>query len=280
MIEGVDAYGHPDPHLLLADGKRFVMCYLKDTSRSQVDDYLAAGVDVGLIDETTGDAAAGGRTAGVRHGQTALVALDALQVPGSVAVYCAEGDSSAITGSQAAAFMGGYASVVGHDRAGWYGGRATVLAVQAAKVCRWLWQTYAWSGHPTLWVPGVHLQQYENHAATYGGVVVDFDRATVPDFGQWTSTPGDDMSAADVAAINAHTDAVIQRTFASLSHGTLPDSSTRNGVGHDQILAAIAALDLPPLTPDQIKQVSDAVSAAVTTAVAAELAKLVLVPKV
>lgn len=48
------------------------------------------------------------------------------------------------------------------------------------------------------------------------------------------------MSATDVAAINAHTDAVMANFFASLSHGMRTDGKTRNGVGMDQIVAALS----------------------------------------
>ncbi len=57
-------------------------------------------------------------------------------------------------------YLRGVASILGHDHTGVYGSYYVVKAASAAKVCKYLWQTYAWSGG--RWYAHNHIEQYKN----------------------------------------------------------------------------------------------------------------------
>ncbi|HZU00838.1 MAG TPA: glycoside hydrolase domain-containing protein [Ktedonobacteraceae bacterium] len=87
-----------------------------------------------------------------------------------------------VTGEQVVAYFQGVASVLGLARTGAYGSYAVLQYLFNAGAIRWGWQTYAWSNG--LWEPRAQLQQYANRQ-TLAGASVDYDRATVSDYGQW-----------------------------------------------------------------------------------------------
>ena len=73
----------------------------------------------------------------------------------------------------------GIASVIGLERTGLYGGLKAIKAAFDAKVIRWGFQTYAWSGGQ--WDTRAQLQQWSN--GQWGGSV-DFTRAVKAEYGQ------------------------------------------------------------------------------------------------
>lgn len=187
MIEGCDYVSGPEPTLLRAAGKRFVCRYLstpgnpKNLTRQEALDLHAVGISIVLVFETAGERALAGHAAGVEDAKSAQMQKLALRAPASVPVYFAV-DFDAQPGQLEAvvAYMRGAASVLGRNRTGVYGGYETVRA--CARVCRWRWQTYAWSFG--RWSPAAQLHQYAN-AARIGGASLDLDRAVTRRYGQW-----------------------------------------------------------------------------------------------
>lgn len=234
MIEGVDALGNPNPAALVKAGKHFVCQYFKNLTRSQVDAYLAAGLDVVLIYETTGNRYTGGYNYGVADAHSALSLLAAIGAPAGTVVYFAEDDHD-VQPSQvptALAYANGLASVLGASRVGWYGGIRTVSAVLTSGHAKYGWQTYGWSGGK--WDSRAQLQQYLN-GQSLAGTTVDYDRATVPDFGAWGSTSGGLVMDAEVKAAFASLEAHLQADAANLK--TTIDQST---------VAIVAAIKASP----------------------------------
>jgi hypothetical protein len=86
-----------------------------------------------------------------------------------------------------------------------------VAAAMDARVCAFGWQTYAWSGG--VWYAGAQLRQYLNNQRWDTGLV-DYDRATVPAYGQWNTTGGD--------WFNMATQADLENLFKKYVAGTVP----------------------------------------------------------
>jgi hypothetical protein len=64
-----------------------------------------------------------------------------------------------------------------------YGSASIVDGLRKARLCRWGWQTYAWSGGRLS--TRAQLYQYSN-GHTLAGVSCDYNRSLAADFGQWT----------------------------------------------------------------------------------------------
>lgn len=184
-MEGFDfAAGRPGARAILAAGRGFVCRYVgayagdwRATDTAELDDYLRNGVNVVLNFEGTGKDATSYAN-GVRDARTAQARAAALGHPGAV-IYFSIDEQSA---SAPVDYFRGVESVIGHARAGAYGGWDTVTTLHNAGVCSWFWMTYAWQfGRPIP--PFVHIYQYRN-GQTLGNVGVDYDRALQPVFGQ------------------------------------------------------------------------------------------------
>ena len=178
---------------LRRDGRTFALRYAvtkggDSLSHAELATLHAAGLDVGVIYETTGNAALQGSAAGSVFGTRAAGALRTLGAPEGTAVYLAETDFD-VQPQDFAAVRGFYSVasqviLLAGYRCGVYGGYRAMLAVSTLAVLRW--QTYAWSGGQ--WAPGVALQQYGNGVALHG-LTVDLDRALSDDWGQWRAQP-------------------------------------------------------------------------------------------
>lgn len=192
--EGIDFSGpRPTAQALKAAGRDFVLRYArsfthpKSITAAEAAYWKANGIDVAIVDEVGADRALQGRAVGRADATAAKAAVISVGGPhdGGV-IYCAV-DFDATSGQMPAVldYIRGYADVLGVARAGVYGSYDVCAAAKAAGVCRYFWQTYAWSGGRQF--PG-HLYQYSN-SHTLGGVDVDYDRALTADFGQWGATP-------------------------------------------------------------------------------------------
>ena len=91
-------------------------------------------------------------------------------------------DMTAAEESAVGAYFKGVASVIGLPRTGAYGSAGVLKYLFDNHLITWGWQTYAWSGGE--WEARAHIQQYQN-GVVLAGHSVDYDRATVADFGQW-----------------------------------------------------------------------------------------------
>jgi hypothetical protein len=215
--EGVDfANARPSGSRLVSAGKDFVIRYTSpDTSSnpnknldpSEVTNYRNAGLDIGLVWETTENRATQGHSAGVADAQAAEEVRRARGFPSSVAQYMVAQDVFGITGPQVVAYFQGVADVIGLARTGAYGGYDIIKYLFDHQLITFGWQTYAWSSG--RWDSRAQVQQYHN-GVTVAGVTVDLDRAMVANWGQWSADntnpsppvipPEDDMPTADEIA--------------------------------------------------------------------------------
>ena len=132
-------------------------------------------------------AMAQGRPMGISQAQEWLVQAGLHRVPKGRPCYFSDdqGDTAA---SAVVAFLGGASDVLtpaGYGT-GIYGGIRSIRAAYDAGY-RWLWQTYAWSGSPTVWHPAARIRQVRNGAFP-GQFDGDLDIAQADDFGQWDTT--------------------------------------------------------------------------------------------
>jgi Domain of unknown function (DUF1906) len=191
-VFGIDyAAGDPQPSRLKAAGVHFVCRYVstpgnpKNLRPAEAKKLRDAGIDVVVVFETTATRALAGKAAGVSDAKKALAQAKDCMPHESSPIYFAV-DFDATPGNQTAinAYLSGAASFLGKDHVGIYGGYHPVKRALNAGVCKYAWQTYAWSGHPTNWDPRAQIRQYKN-GQVLAGITVDFDRAMVADFGQW-----------------------------------------------------------------------------------------------
>ena len=190
-IEGVDYAGsRPDPVKLYAAGKRFAVRYggpggsWKHLTAAEARALTAAGLALVANAEGTADGLLGGWSVGADWARSADQHFRGLGMPASRPIYLSVDFN--VTSSQWPAVreaLRGAASVIGPARVGVYGGRLAIEWARRDGVARWFWQTYAWSAG--IWVPGNHIEQYNNAEQVAGGVV-DLCRARVADYGQWT----------------------------------------------------------------------------------------------
>jgi hypothetical protein len=204
-IEGIDAaWSRPTPAELKEVGKRFIIGYVshdpsKNLTKANCEDYLAAGIDVGLIWETTATRALSGATGGRADGIEARRQARLLGYPDGKSIGFAvdfQATQTQLTGP-VRAYGVAFRQDVGISSV--YGGKATIKYFVENDLADFFWQTYAWSTAGTSvlrmqqdpydigWVPAAHVQQYHN-GVNIAGHDTDLDRALVADFGQWTAT--------------------------------------------------------------------------------------------
>lgn len=206
-MEGVDySTARPSPAGLYAAGKRFAARYggagtsPKWLTLTEARALIDAGLSIVANVEGTASGLLGGYGVGVQWAAAADRHFQACGMPVDRPIYLSvDFDVQASQWGIVADALRGAAAVIGADRVGVYGGRNAIRWAQRDHVARWFWQTYAWSGTPTQWLPGVHVQQYRNGVTVAGGDC-DLNRAWTVDFGQWPITQqegGNDMANAD-----------------------------------------------------------------------------------
>lgn len=182
-LEGLDiAWSQPSVGEIEATGAHWVARYLspdlsKNLTAAHVRAYLAAGLGIITVWESTASRATQGIAAGVGDAHAAVTQRAAAGLPATVPIYFAVDEDTTWPAVQA--YFEGVISVLGVDHVGCYGGYH-VIEGAAAHGIRYLWQTVAWSNgmwssHATIRQPG----------ATLLGGNADVDYAEVPDFGQY-----------------------------------------------------------------------------------------------
>jgi peptidoglycan hydrolase-like protein with peptidoglycan-binding domain len=191
MTFGVDyAWGRPGAKALTTAGVHFAARYLshdtsgKNLTKAEATVLSQAGIAIVVVWETTAQRALAGHAAGAQDARDADAQAKACGMPAGRPIFFAV-DFDASNSQQASinAYLDGAASVIGKDRVGIYGGFYPVKRALDGGHCAWAWQTYGWSGG--RWDPRAQLQQYSNDHII-GGVGLDYDRSTKPDYGQWT----------------------------------------------------------------------------------------------
>jgi hypothetical protein len=180
-VQGIDfAWGRPPYREAQRAGIKFVMRYIshdasKDLSGAELREWSRRGISVGVVFESTASRAAQGRAAGAADATYAKQRLIALGAPARLPVYFAvDFDPSNLQLGAVIDYLQGASGVLGKDRTGVYGGYGTIATAAHARVCRWFWQTYAWSGGRVH--PATHIYQYRN-GVRIGGVSCDLNHA-------------------------------------------------------------------------------------------------------
>ena len=257
MLLGVDySAGVPSVASLKAAGVAYVCRYIspgtrrKDLTRAEADTMRAAGIGVVTVyEDTVGDARAG-RDGGRANAAFARDELARLGAPPGAPCYFAVDYDARGELDTALAYIRGAADVLGRARTGVYGSFYVVSACLDTGVCRFGWQTLAWSDRQ--WDPRAHLQQHLGQT-TIGGVLCDRDYATQPDYGQWDYqedamplTAEEWKRLEDLVTTTARREA--DRVYALLAKGDDPDPAT--GDTHpnslQRVRADIAAGKLDP----------------------------------
>lgn len=193
MIEGVDyAFSRPSPAGLRDAGKRFAVRYGgpgtadKHLTAAEVRALHGAGLAIVANAEGTARGLAGGARIGAQWADLADAHFRALGLPNNRPIYLsADWDVQPGEWPAVRAALEAAGRLIGAGRVGLYGGRRAIEWGQRDRCAQWFWQTYAWSGTPTHWVPGCHLQQYRNGVTVAGGDC-DLNRALTVDYGGWT----------------------------------------------------------------------------------------------
>jgi len=277
------SWQRPAPSLLKPGDGLILYCSRtasKTPTTAQCDAYRAHSVQVGFVFEDSADrAAVQGFAAGVSDGALALTQARSKGHPKGWTVYFACDVVSPLNLEYARGFRDGLTT---YYVPGLYAGDRNLERARAGLGYTQLWQASAssWSDH---WGPNHHGTY--THAAlwqsTTASPVPGTDLNIVNRAG-WNhpliGTPqdtieGDDMSAADVAAINAHTDQVakdIHDSFVLVLHGDEGHLASLDSIlgvvqGNANKLTALAA-QVGTVTADGQVDVS-----ALATALAADL---------
>lgn len=189
-VLGVDySYARPTVDQIKALGASWVARYLspdpgKNLTQTEAQTYLAAGLAIVLVWESTATRAQQGFTAGHNDAHAALAERAACGIPASVPIYFAvDTDTS---WSAVEPYFAGAEQAVGVNRAGVYGGLQVVQGAANAGY-RYLWQTEAWSHGE--WAPQALIRQQGE--ALHGAV--DQDLGMAVDFGQYPNpVPSED----------------------------------------------------------------------------------------
>lgn len=149
----------------------------KNLTHALVAEYIAAGLAIVGVWETTTARATAGYAAGQMDARTADSQRAGVGLPDTAVIHLAVDEDT--DWASVEPYFAGAASVLGKDRVGVYGG-IHVIAGAAAAGYKYLWQTVAWSNGQ--WDPHATIHQ---EAGTLFGGNSDIDYAESADFGQY-----------------------------------------------------------------------------------------------
>lgn len=256
----------------------------KNWTPQMVRDYLAAGLLLGEVWETSAGRALQGYQAGVDDAHAAAAQRAADGLPTGMPVYFAvDTDTS---WAAVSLYFDGAASVLSKDLVGVYGGIRVIDGAYAAGF-RLLWQTLAWSAGQV----SPHVTLYQDGRTALGGQA-DINQVMAPDWGQYPRPEVDmPLTPADVdlilnhrmpayAAVTGPDGKPYIPTVGEALNGSERDSTLLAGLKAD-IAASKAELDgvkataASVLTAVQgILSAGNATEAEVQAAITAELQKL------
>jgi hypothetical protein len=182
---GVDAASNVSVQTLKDQGASFVCCYLapypsqgwKMRTPAEWKAYLDAGFKIVANWESDG-LPGNGFNDGVSAAKTAQAYLNDRNCPDAVIYFtAADKDPAALNLNTVADYIRGAVSVLGWGRVGAYGGYGAIKFLADLNLCKYFWQTYAWSNGQ--WDPRAQLHQWKNTQT------LDFDEAWSLDFGQY-----------------------------------------------------------------------------------------------
>jgi hypothetical protein len=198
---GIDiAWDRPSVADIKKTGATWVARYFstdptKDLLPQEVKDYIAAGLGIVTVYETTTGRALQGHAAGVTDARAAVAERASVGLPNTAPIHWAV-DTDADYAS-VSAYAEGWATVIPKDMTGPYGGIKVVDGAHAAGF-KYGWQTTAWSGGQ--WSRWATIKQTGGTVLSGGA---DVDYAEVPDFGQFPTpeeivTPQDKQDIANL----------------------------------------------------------------------------------
>jgi hypothetical protein len=156
----------------------------KEATKAELDSYVSNDLGVALVYETTSGWWRGGRNAGVAAAKAIKADATAWGYWGKIRAYIftADEDVTPATLPLFKAAIAGAVSVLGYDLVGAYGEADVIEACVGGKLCRWGWQTRAWSGGRVS--QHAHLLQLVGYVYPGG---FDADRSLVlkEDWGQY-----------------------------------------------------------------------------------------------
>lgn len=210
------------PQQLLAAGRTFAIGYVsedntgKNITGPEIQAYRDAGVSVLLVYEYSTTAIAGGAAKGRRDALIAIQHAEQVGYPVGCTIAFAIDQDTTTNPSSIDPYCGGFTNTC-HDygyKSMVYGGYSTVKDALNLGLADYAWQTYAWSGTPTLWDPRVAIRQVQN-GAVIAGKQVDLDTAMIDDFGLWeaemtTNIILDDPQAGEIYNANGWIYAISQ----------------------------------------------------------------------
>jgi hypothetical protein len=300
------AWDRPTTAQIKATGAVGVVRYFspdatKNITAAEVTDYIANGISVGTVYESTAGRATAGQAAGAADAHLAEEQRVKVGLPNTHRHHFAV--DSDVPWSSVQAYFAGAASVVGLVRVGTYGSFRVIEGAYGYGI-RKLWQTLAWSGGQV----SSHATLYQSGGTLLGGQA-DINRTLATDWGQ-TPRPG----AVDMPLTQTDADLVANTLLAKLNNTTIATAvvgkmeSGKTGTAFDRDLLAGPAFwwlrlladptlplptgpDLPPivsyvaeiraalagdtavvLTPAQVQAIADQVGAALGAQVADVLA--------
>jgi hypothetical protein len=210
--QGVDYSGGPIAGAdLVAAGKKFVCRYVssggtgipgKLLQPGEFEDLKTAGISVVFNWETDSQMMLGGQSQGVTDAQKALNYVISLGIPAGykpVIYFSCDFDASPDQQDAINAYLQGAGSVLGGwEYVGIYGGFWPVFRALDADVCKYAWQTEAWSGGNID--SRVNIMQRSGVGfQTLDGVQCDIDEAHTDDYGQFN--PGDTIMPENTAEL-------------------------------------------------------------------------------
>lgn len=204
LAQGVDYAFPPRPSIQgLVNAKKTFACRYggpgsidKQLDPVEAQQLSAAGIAIVANAEGSAGGLVGGYSTGASWARTAEARFKACGMPPGRPIYLSvDFDVQPGQWAAVASALRGAADVLGGvGRVGIYGGRHAIEWARRDGVAAWYWQTYAWSGG--VWVPGNHIEQYQN-GVSLAGADVDLDRALEADFGQWKVNGGSSMTQGD-----------------------------------------------------------------------------------
>jgi hypothetical protein len=196
-IFGIDYAGaRPDPHCLALHGVKFVGRYVEPASdwktltKAEADRLHNAGIAIVSFYETSANHSLGGHAVGMKDAEGVIAHRKEIGMPDNRPFYFAvdfDASQNQLAGPITEYFQG-LAHVLTLPLVGAYGGYRTIKYLFDHGLITWGHQTYAWSriDGKVVWDKRAQLQQYKNgQSICDGNKDVDFDRAMVPDYGQW-----------------------------------------------------------------------------------------------
>lgn len=197
MRRGVDySFDPPTPAELVAAGATFVVRYVglpgtpKNLRAAEAKALSAAGLDLAAVCQFSDDFMLDPQRNGARDAEMAWMDANRCGMPADRPIYFAlDINPNGLTTDQWAQihrYLGQAAGYLGQDRVGIYGGLQAINNAVGHGWATYGWQTRSWSvvGGQVQWSHAAGLRQVL-HNQPLGSGLVDWNEASVEDFGQW-----------------------------------------------------------------------------------------------